>query len=577
MRRRKLATAVLALFTVVTIGTTMILPTQASAASRPAKVKSLKVSSTGYNSLKVSWKRVKNAKGYQVYRATKKNGKYKRVKTIKKGKTVSWTNKKLTTGKRYYYKVRAYKGKQKGSFSAKKSGVPKLTKTSGVKASTTSSSAIKISWKKTSGATGYQVYRATSKSGSYSKVKTTSSASFTNTGLAASKTYYYKVRAYKKIYKGKILGIPCYQEVYSSYSNIVSAKTKAKVTTKPTTPTQPTNPTTPVEPSKPEETNTLNVVDRETGKDVTELQAGRTYDVESSSTVYIGTDKNTVGTAASSNKAAQICHYARRELHPISKGVFWLKNDDGVKKQYQVVKGTSIQTGDLNVELGGSVPSGYTESYDTIYGYRQYVYNKDKANLVLVGAENGAVKTVFTMAGTYNMNTDEEYLSVKTAEFGGTTIQPIRYYSNKIIEGSLAPSAMELKNEGILANYVANAVRLKHDSGILDINAKLTQGAEEQSVRVSEWTGDSGYWHYIGGNPGERYGALGVEDVNENITSGGMGSQHCIAVQAVENFYTSAGHVQNLLDESHQFIGTGIVYNGADDFTVTQAYAGPQS
>ena len=335
-KKRKGTVAILALFTVLAVGTTMLLPTEVSAASRPAKVKSLKVTSRSYNSLKVSWKKVKNAKGYQIYRATKKNGKYKKVKTIKKAKTVSWTNKKLTTGTRYYYKVRAYKGSRKGSFSTKKSGIPKLSKTSGVKASAASSSAIKVSWNKTSGAIGYQIYRATSKSGSYSKVKTTGSTSFTNTGLAASKTYYYKVRSYRKVGKST---------KYSSFSSVVSAKTK---------PAEPTNPTTPAEPSEPEETNTLKVIERETGKEVTELQAGKIYDVESSSTVYIGTDKSTVGTAASANKAAQICHYARRELHPVSQGVFWLKNEDGVRS-YKVIKGTTIQTGGLNIELGGSV------------------------------------------------------------------------------------------------------------------------------------------------------------------------------------------------------------------------------
>lgn len=566
-KKRKGAVAILALFTVLTVGTTMLLPAEVFAASRPAKVKSLKVSSAGYNSLKISWKKAKRAKGYQIYRATKKNGKYKKVKTIKKAKTVSWTNKKLTTGTRYYYKVRAYKGSRKGSFSTKKSGVPKLSKTGGVKASAASSSAIKVSWNKTAGAKGYQIYRATSKSGSYSKVKTTSAASYTNTGLAASKTYYYKVRSYRKVGKST---------KYSSFSSVVSAKTKAKAAaTTPTNPAEPTNPTTPAEPSEPEETNTLKVIDRETGKEVTELQAGKIYDVESSSTVYIGTDKSTVGAAASANKAAQICHYARRELHPVSQGVFWLKNEDGVRS-YKVTKGTTIQTGGLNIELGGSVPSGYSEQYESPYGDTQYVYQKNTENLLFIGAKNGAVKTVFTM-GNYRMNTDEAYLSVETTEFGGTTIQPVRYYSEQTTGGTLNPTAAELANEEILANYVANAVRLKQDSGILEINQKLTQGAEEQSVRVSEWIGDSEYWHYIGGNPGERYGALGVEDVNENITSGGMGSKHCVAVQAVENFYKSAGHVQNLLDESHQFIGTGIVYNGADNFTVTQAYADPQS
>lgn len=57
----------------------------------------------------LKWKKVKDADGYVVYRATKKNGKYKAVKTIKSAKTVKFTNSKLKKGKTYYYKVQAYK------------------------------------------------------------------------------------------------------------------------------------------------------------------------------------------------------------------------------------------------------------------------------------------------------------------------------------------------------------------------------------------------------------------------------------------------------------------------------------
>ena len=83
------------------------------------------VSKTG---IKNTWKKVKNAKGYEVYRATKATGKYKKVKTIKSGTTVFWTNKKLTEGKSYFYKVRAYRtvnGKKEYSkFSASEWAVP---------------------------------------------------------------------------------------------------------------------------------------------------------------------------------------------------------------------------------------------------------------------------------------------------------------------------------------------------------------------------------------------------------------------------------------------------------------------
>ncbi|MGN0174323.1 MAG: hypothetical protein ACI39F_07760 [Acutalibacteraceae bacterium] len=54
------------------------------------------------------------ASGYEIYRSTKKNKGFKKVKTVK-GKTLTWTNKKLASKKTYYYKVRAYKtvGKDK--------------------------------------------------------------------------------------------------------------------------------------------------------------------------------------------------------------------------------------------------------------------------------------------------------------------------------------------------------------------------------------------------------------------------------------------------------------------------------
>lgn len=57
----------------------------------------------------LKWKKVSGASGYIVYRADSKSGTYKAVATIKKGSTVSYTDKNLTTGKKYYYKVCAYR------------------------------------------------------------------------------------------------------------------------------------------------------------------------------------------------------------------------------------------------------------------------------------------------------------------------------------------------------------------------------------------------------------------------------------------------------------------------------------
>lgn len=60
----------------------------------------------GKKRITVKWKKVSGATGYYVYRATKKKGKYKKVKSTKARK---WTNKKLKKGRRYYYKVKAYR------------------------------------------------------------------------------------------------------------------------------------------------------------------------------------------------------------------------------------------------------------------------------------------------------------------------------------------------------------------------------------------------------------------------------------------------------------------------------------
>lgn len=57
---------------------------------------------------------------------------------------------------------------------------------------------IKVSWSSVSGAAKYQVYRATSKNGSYSLAITKTTTSYINTSAAAGKTYYYKVRAVAK-------------------------------------------------------------------------------------------------------------------------------------------------------------------------------------------------------------------------------------------------------------------------------------------------------------------------------------------------------------------------------------------
>lgn len=104
-----------------------------------------------------------------------------------------------------------------GTVSAKKKGTATITaKASGLKATckvtvteekklkapslsvkVNSANGVKLSWKKVSGAQGYYVYRATSKYGSFKKIKKLKGTSYVNNKLKSGKTYYYKVAAYK--------------------------------------------------------------------------------------------------------------------------------------------------------------------------------------------------------------------------------------------------------------------------------------------------------------------------------------------------------------------------------------------
>lgn len=71
--------------------------------AKPGKVKITKATPTK-NSVKLTWKKVKNCTDYEVYRSTSKNGEYKLIKTVKKA---TFTNKKLKANTQYFYKVKA--------------------------------------------------------------------------------------------------------------------------------------------------------------------------------------------------------------------------------------------------------------------------------------------------------------------------------------------------------------------------------------------------------------------------------------------------------------------------------------
>lgn len=147
-----------------------------------------------YSSIKISWTKVNNAQKYTVvYKAD--GGKWK---TYSSTSGTSVTVKKLNVGTKYHFKVYASNSIGSSSYSAEKTQTalpatpcnPSLKKQRG---------SIKVSWKKNSSVSGYKVYRATSKNGSYKLVKTVygkNTTSFADKSVKKNKTYYYKVSTF---------------------------------------------------------------------------------------------------------------------------------------------------------------------------------------------------------------------------------------------------------------------------------------------------------------------------------------------------------------------------------------------
>lgn len=215
-KMRKMTRIFLFMIAFIVAAGIVAVPEEVSAASFTSKrVSNVKVTKKTYNSVKLEWKKVSGAQKYQVYRATSKNGKYKRIVTTSKNYV---TNTKLTTGKNYYYKVRAYKtsnGKKRYTkYSYKIKTYPKLETPSAK--TTLSSNRNKVYWNSVKGAQKYQVYRAV-KGGSYQKVATTTNRYYIDKNTTVARTYYYKVRAVRKVK---------FSNKYSSYSSAKTSATK---------------------------------------------------------------------------------------------------------------------------------------------------------------------------------------------------------------------------------------------------------------------------------------------------------------------------------------------------------------
>ncbi|MCM1364938.1 MAG: fibronectin type III domain-containing protein [Faecalibacterium sp.] len=362
----------------------------------PGKAKSFKATSTT-SSITLSWSKVAGATKYEVYSYTSSNKKYKKIATVTKP-TV--TVKKLSAGKTYSYAVKAIavSGKKTytGSYSSVFNCATAPGKVSSVKLSSVKDTSMTVSWKKVSGASGYQICSYNSSTKKYSVLATVSGTKATVKSLKGGTNYKIAVRAYRKV-----SGV----SYYGAYSSQVSAQTlPGKVTGVKATPT----------------VNSVTL----TWTKLTGVTGYKVYEYNTSKKTYtlkatVSTNKATV----SSLKAGTNYSYAVRGYRTVSKTKTEYGSYSAIVKATTLpekVTGLKATPYDYSVKLTWNKATGasgyYVYSYDssskkstkvaTVTGTSTYIYNLalNKSYSYYVTAYNSA-KSAGTKSDTITTKT----------------------------------------------------------------------------------------------------------------------------------------------------------------------------
>ncbi len=148
-----------------------------------------------YGGPKITWKKASGASEYYIYRKTKSSS-WKKVGSTK---STSYVDKSAKSDTKYYYAVKSVDGSSASYHST--SHFNSICKTINylaapvVKAENTTSTSIKVSWGKVTGAQKYEVYRKAGSAKKWTKVKTTTSRSYTDKKVKNGTTYKYMVKA----------------------------------------------------------------------------------------------------------------------------------------------------------------------------------------------------------------------------------------------------------------------------------------------------------------------------------------------------------------------------------------------
>jgi len=130
---------------------------------KPAKVSFTTVSSSSTESIYLDWEKNGEVENYSIYRSDKKDGKFEKIDSSNDGSAVSYEDKELTKGKKYYYKIVGnviYNNELvEGEESDVKMVIPTIQRPKLDYVSNVTSKDITIKWEAIKDAKGYIVYR----------------------------------------------------------------------------------------------------------------------------------------------------------------------------------------------------------------------------------------------------------------------------------------------------------------------------------------------------------------------------------------------------------------------------------
>jgi fibronectin type 3 domain-containing protein len=151
------------------------------------------VATAGGSQIALSWNAVAGATSYQVFRSVTNGGPYTPVCAVT---TTNYTDTPPIGGTNYYV-VKAANAVGTSANSAEVSAflqVPPPATPTGL-AATAGNAQVGLSWNASSGATSYNLKRATVNGGPYSTITNVTATSYTDTNVANGTTYYYVVSA----------------------------------------------------------------------------------------------------------------------------------------------------------------------------------------------------------------------------------------------------------------------------------------------------------------------------------------------------------------------------------------------